>query len=94
MRRRALVVIFFGMGLWLRPVAADEAVMIVTAQLDCGSLPAGPVRTDCYIALSRLNRREFEIAAGAAQRAKGVARYQEVTGQPGRTKPRAAKPKW
>ena len=90
MRRRTLLVILAGMAVWAPPLAAAEAVMIVTAQLDCASLPAGPSRTDCYIALSRTNRQEFEIAAGAAQRAKDVARYHEVTGQRPTRKPRAA----
>jgi len=81
MRRRALVVIFGGIGLWLSTTAADQAAMIVTAQLDCGSLPTGPTRTDCYISLSRLNRQQLEIAAGAAHRAKNLARYHQVTGQ-------------
>lgn len=93
-RRRALVAIFAAMGLWLPPAAAGEARTIATAQLDCNSLPSGPARTDCYIALSRIGRQEFEIAAGAAVRSKDVARHHTVTGRQRNAKPRAAKQKW
>jgi len=93
MRRRTLVVIFAGTVLWLPAATADEAPAIETAQLDCDSLPPGPDRTDCYIGLARIKRQESAIAAGAAQRAKDVARYHQVTGRHRNAKPRAAKQK-
>jgi hypothetical protein len=93
MKRRVLIVIFAAIG-WLPPAAADEALTIVTAQLNCASLPAGPDRTDCYIALSRINRQELDIAASAASRSKHIARYHKVTGQHRNPNPRAEKEKW
>jgi hypothetical protein len=49
-------------------------------QLHCDSLPAGPDRTDCYIALSLINRQQYEIAAGVAQQTRDIARLHRVTG--------------
>jgi len=46
----------------------------------CDSL-AGPARTDCYIALSRINGAESEIAAGTARLAKDRAKLRRATGE-------------
>jgi hypothetical protein len=90
MKRRAVVVLLAGLG-WLPPAAAHETPAIVTAQLDCASLPPGPARTDCYIALSRIHSQQVEIAAGEARRSRDIARHHKVTGQHRNAKPRAAK---
>jgi hypothetical protein len=90
MSPRALAVILAGIG-WLSPAAAHEGPAIVTAQLDCASLPPGPARTDCYIALSRINQQQVEIAAGEARRSRDIARHHKVTGQHRNAKARAAK---
>jgi hypothetical protein len=82
------------MASWVSPVTAHEAVLVVTAHVDCKSLAPGPARTDCYIALSRINRQEFDIAEGVARRSKDIARYHKSTGHHSNAKPRAAKQKW
>src|SRR5262249_15995785 len=94
MRRRVLVTIFAGMVLSPPSAAAERAVMIIVVQVGCDSMPAGPARTDCYIGLSRISRQDSEIAAGAAQRSKDIARYHQVTGQQRNAKPHATKRKW
>ena len=82
------------MALCLPSAAAERAVTIIVAQANCDSMPAGPARTDCYIGLSRLNRQDFEIAAGTAQHGKDTAKYHQVTGQHRKRTPRAPKQKW
>jgi hypothetical protein len=94
MRRRALVLILVGMASRVCPVTAHETVLVVTAQLDCKSLAPGPAQTDCYIALSRIHRQEFDIAEGVAHRSKDIARYHKSTGHHSNAKARAAKQKW
>src|SRR5262249_19271160 len=92
--RRVLLTIFAGMALCLPSAAAERAVTIIVAQANCDSMPAGPGRTDCYIGLSRLNRQDFEIAAGAAQRSKDTARHHQVTGHHRKGTQHAPKQKW
>lgn len=93
MRWSAFVVSFVGMA-WIPPAAADEALTIETAQLDCASFAPGPARTDCYIALSRIHQQDFEIAAAAARRSRDIARYHRVTGQHRNATSRATKQRW
>ena len=84
------MVIVGGIAL-LTPAAADETVTMITAQLDCASLPRGPARTDCYIASNMRNRQEFEIAEGTARRSKDIARHHKAMGLHPNAKPRAAR---
>src|SRR5215468_6859880 len=53
---------------------------IANAQVDCGSIPAGPARTDCYIGLSRINQQKSEIAASTARQQTDSATYRQLTG--------------
>ena len=88
------VALLVGVTAWLSPAAADEAPAIAAAQLECDRLPPGPDRTDCYIALSRINRQQVEIAAGEARRSRDIARHHKVTGRHRNAKPRAEKHSW
>ena len=82
MRLRVTITLLGGIvALWPPVVRAQQADMVVTAQFSCDSLPVGPARTDCYIGLSRINRQQSEIAAGAAQQKKHTARYHQLTGR-------------
>ncbi|MGC2317948.1 MAG: hypothetical protein WA615_15870 [Bradyrhizobium sp.] len=56
------------------------------AQVDCGAIPAGPARTDCYIGLSRIHGGQSGIAAGTARVQSDAARHQQVTGTGSRSK--------
>jgi hypothetical protein len=40
---------------------------VVSAQVDCNAVPAGPARTDCYIGLSRVYQGQSDVAAGGAR---------------------------
>jgi hypothetical protein len=63
------------------------------AQRHCDSLPAGPDRTDCFIALSWISRQQYQIAAGAAQLTRDKAKLHRVTGGSLRVKAPAARRK-
>jgi len=92
LRRRALVALLGGaMAAW--PHGAGAQPTAGAAQRHCDSLPAGPDRTDCYISLSWMSRQQYEIAAGAAQQTRDMARLHRVTGGTLRTKRSAAKRK-
>jgi hypothetical protein len=56
------------------------------AQVDCGTIPAGPARTDCYIGLSRINQQKSEIAVSTARQQTNSATYQQLTGNRPKTK--------
>ena len=60
---------------------------VVSAQVDCGAVPAGPARTDCYVGLSRVFRGQSDVAAGSARVQSDAARQQQVTGKRSRLKP-------
>jgi hypothetical protein len=49
-------------------------------KLDCGAIPAGPARTDCFIGLSRINQQKSEIAATTARQQTDRATYRQLTG--------------
>jgi hypothetical protein len=53
---------------------------VANAQVDCNAVPAGPVRTDCYIGLSRIYQGQSDVAAGKARVQSDVAHYRQVTG--------------
>jgi hypothetical protein len=78
---------FFGAAALL----AADSLGLAMAQVNCGTLPAGPARTDCYIGLSRINRQKSEISAGAQQQAE-TAIYRKVTGKRPNKKRRRAVP--
>jgi hypothetical protein len=59
---------------------------VVSAQVDCNAIPAGPARTDCYIGLSRVYRGQSDVTAGNARVQSDTARYQQVTGTRSRSK--------
>jgi hypothetical protein len=53
---------------------------------NCGAIPAGPARTDCYIGLSRVNEQKSEIAVSTARQQTNSATYQQLTGSRPKTK--------
>lgn len=53
---------------------------VVSAQVDCDTVPHGPARTDCYVGLSRVYRGQSDVAAGNAHVQSDAARLQQVTG--------------
>ena len=59
---------------------------LASAQQNCEGMPAGPARTDCYIALSRLHSAQSDLAAGKARVQSDAARYRQVTGTRSRPK--------
>ena len=54
---------------------------IATAQGNCETMPAGPDQTDCYIALSRINKQKAELAATTARQQSDAATLRQVTGK-------------
>jgi hypothetical protein len=54
--------------------------VVVSAQVDCSAVPAGPARTDCYIGLSRIYQGQSDVAAGDARVQSDTARYRQSTG--------------
>jgi hypothetical protein len=59
---------------------------VAKAQVDCGTIPAGPARTDCYIGLSRINQQKSDIAASTARQQTDSATYRQLTGSRRKTK--------
>jgi hypothetical protein len=53
---------------------------IASAQLDCGAVPPGPARTDCYLALSQFYRAQSDLAAAKARAQSDAARYRAIIG--------------
>jgi hypothetical protein len=51
------------------------------ATVDCRSIPAGPERTDCYLALSRYHREQGDLAAAEALAKADAAWYRAITGE-------------
>ena len=86
---------FFGCRKFVAAVSAAGAALlalvassagVANAQVDCGTIPAGPARTDCYIGLSRINQQKSEIAASTARQQTNSATYRQLTGSRPRTK--------
>jgi hypothetical protein len=73
---------------------AADSLGLAMAQVNCGTFPAGPARTDCYIGLSRINRQKSEISAGVAQQQAETAIYRKVTGKRANNKRRRTVPAW
>lgn len=59
---------------------------VVSAQVDCNAVPAGPARTDCYIGLARVYQGKSDVAAGNARVQSDAVRLQQVTGTRSRSK--------
>lgn len=62
------------------------AIMLATladahAAQNCEAIPAGPDRTDCYIAASRLSQGQSDVATGKARVQSSAARFRQVTGK-------------
>jgi hypothetical protein len=53
---------------------------VVSAQVDCNAVPAGPARTDCYIGLSRVYQGQSDLAAARARAQSDAAWYRAITG--------------
>jgi hypothetical protein len=68
-----------GASVALLTLAASSAG-VANAQVDCGAIPAGPARTDCFIGLSRINQQNSEIAATTARQQTDRATYRQLTG--------------
>lgn len=78
-----------GMKHWAASVVAILLASfpgVVSAQVDCNAVLAGPARTDCYIGLSRVYQGQSDVAAGNARVQSDAARYQQVTGTRSRSK--------
>jgi hypothetical protein len=82
---RKFIAAVSGAGAALLALAASS-LGVANAQVDCGAIPAGPARTDCYIGLSRINQQKSEIAASTARQQADSATYRQLTG--GRPKPK------
>jgi hypothetical protein len=65
---------------------------VVSAQLDCKSVPAGPELTDCYIALGQYYRGQSDLAAAKARAQSDAAWYRAIVGtDPAKDRPRHRK---
>jgi len=53
---------------------------VVSAQVDCAAVPAGPARTDCYLGLSQFYRGQSDLAAARARARSDAAWYRAITG--------------
>jgi hypothetical protein len=54
--------------------------VVASAQVNCGAMPHGPARTDCYLGLSRLYRGQSNLAAAGARVQSDAAWYRAITG--------------
>jgi hypothetical protein len=53
---------------------------VASAQVSCDTLPHGPARTDCYLALSQFYRGQSDLAAARARVQSDAAWYRAITG--------------
>jgi hypothetical protein len=53
---------------------------VASAQANCEAVPAGPARTDCFLALSQFYRAQSDLAAAKARAQSDAARYRAITG--------------
>jgi len=75
------------------PAAVMAWPHLAMAEIDCKTIPAGPDRTDCYIALGRINRQKSELSATIARQAADAATYRQVTGKRAKKTRRAPGPR-
>ena len=72
-----------GMTYWTESVVAILLVSfsgVASAQVDCGAMPHGLARTDCYLALSQFYRAQSDLAAARARVQSDAAWYRAITG--------------
>jgi hypothetical protein len=66
---------------------------VASAQVNCDTIPRGPARTDCYLALGQLYRAQSDLAVAKARVQSDAAGYRAITGtDPPRHKPRPPRP--
>ena len=53
---------------------------VASAQVDCGTIPRGPARTDCYLGLSQFYRGQSDLAAARARVQSDAAWYRAIIG--------------
>lgn len=53
---------------------------IANAQVDCATIPRGPPRTDCYLALSQFYQGQSDFAAARARSQSDAAWHRAITG--------------
>jgi len=56
------------------------APAVVSAQVDCKRIAAGPDRTDCYLALSQFYRGQSDLAAARARAQSDAAWQRAISG--------------
>jgi hypothetical protein len=62
---------------------------VASAEANCDSIPYGPARTDCYLALSQFYREQQDLAAAKARVQSDAAWYRAITGtDPPKHRPR------
>jgi len=54
---------------------------IASAGSNCDTMPKGPDRTDCYLALSRSYQAQSDLAAAKARAQADAAWYRAITGE-------------
>jgi hypothetical protein len=53
---------------------------VVSAHVDCKTIPASSDRTDCYLALSQFYRGQSDLAAATARAQSGAAWHRAISG--------------
>jgi hypothetical protein len=53
---------------------------VASARMNCGAIPTGPARTDCYLALSQFYRGQSDLAAAKARVQSDAAWSRAITG--------------
>jgi len=68
---------------------------VLCAQVDCNAAPAGPARTDCYLALSQFYRGQSDLAAAKSRAQSDAAWFRAITGiDPPKHQPRRRRGKF
>ena len=68
---------------WMASVVAILLASLsgaASAQVDCGTIPRGPARTDCYLGLTQFYRAQSDLAAAKARAEADAAWFRAVTG--------------
>lgn len=79
----------------MRPWTASLVTVLLVAssaaadaQMNCETIPRGPARTDCYLALSQYHRAQSDLAADRALAQSDAAWFRAITGtDPPKSKP-------
>ncbi len=64
----------------LAAILLASAPEIVSAQVNCGAIPHGPARTNCYLGLSQFYKAQSDLAAAQARAQADAAWYRAITG--------------